>query len=360
LVGGSRAVEYPWHGNTGPHFVLEVTDRCNVACRACYKAKGDSCRPLADLLRDVETARSLRPLQTVSLAGAEPTLHPDLPELVAGVRRMGLRAALITNGVLLDDVLLEKLARAGLDLVMLHIDEGQKRPDLAPHPTAADVTALRITLARRVAAHGMDAGLNATIYPDTLVRLPELVRTVLATPEIGFAFVTHEVDVTGMAAGNGREPATSNTDVAKLMEQEFGVSPYAQWAGGSWISYFIPVVDGSPEPEPVALRPGWLDALLLRVPKWLTGRNMFYCPMRPAMVRLHATLSLLGGGRFGEAARFLARTWGGQPRAKRLVFDGGLRYSPAGVPECGAECPNPTLRNGRLVPVCLADHPLWS
>ena len=204
VPGGSRAVEFPWHGNTGPHFVLEVTDRCNIACRACYKAKTGFIRPLAAILRDVEAACLLRPIQTVSLAGAEPTLHPELPELVERIRRMGLRASLVTNGLLLEDSLLEMLARAGLDVVMLHVDEGQKRPDLPPCPTEEDVTALRLKLARRVAAHGMDAGLNATIYPDTLGRLTRLVRTVLSAPEISFAFITHAVDVAGMAAGSGR------------------------------------------------------------------------------------------------------------------------------------------------------------
>src|SRR5512138_2486230 len=99
-------IRFPWTIRTSPNFLLEVTTGCNVQCRGCYKIKSDGVRPLKEIRRDLETGLRLRRAQTVSIAGAEPTLHPELPEIVAQVRRLGLRAALLTNGLLLTDSLL--------------------------------------------------------------------------------------------------------------------------------------------------------------------------------------------------------------------------------------------------------------
>ena len=43
--------------------------------------------------------------------------------------------------------------------------------------------------------------------------------------------------------------------------------------------------------------------------------------------------------------------------AKRLVFDGGVELTEDGHPSCGDFCPNATILDGRLFPVCLKDIP---
>jgi hypothetical protein len=59
-------------------------------------------------------------------------------------------------------------------------------------------------------------------------------------------------------------------------------------------------------------------------------------------------------GRFTESARVLRRA--GRLGAKRLVFDNGLHTTADGRLDCFDYCPNPTIRNGQFVPVCLADY----
>ena len=75
-------VTLPWTPATAPHFVLEITQACNIDCRGCYKLRGDRTKPLDAIVRDVDLALAETPVQTVSIAGAEPTLHPDLVEVV--------------------------------------------------------------------------------------------------------------------------------------------------------------------------------------------------------------------------------------------------------------------------------------
>ena len=133
----------PWTKKSVPHAVIEITRDCNLTCRACYREKHAGMRPVADILRDVEIIERHQRVHTLSLAGGEPTLHPDLPEIVRAVKSRGHCVSLVTNALLLDDAMLACLAAAGLDIVMIHIDEGQTRPDL---PDPADVAALMVYL----------------------------------------------------------------------------------------------------------------------------------------------------------------------------------------------------------------------
>jgi hypothetical protein len=68
-------------------------------------------------------------------------------------------------------------------------------------------------------------------------------------------------------------------------------------------------------------------------------------------------LNALARGRIAEAVRFLAAARGPQGRlgAKRLVFDNGPMLTYDGRLACADPCPNRSVRNGRLAPVCLSD-----
>ncbi len=357
-------IRFPWTTATAPGLLLEITTGCNVHCRGCYKLKEPGVRSLEEIERDLLTGMRLRRAQTVSIAGAEPTLHPQLPEIVAMVRRHGLRTALLTNAMLLDDdVLLARLKTAGLDLVLAHIDEGQQRPDLPPNATLDDVNQLRLHLTRRIAAHGIDAGLCATIYPDTLQNVSSLVRLMLESEHIGFLFASHYVDVATVALGDGHRwpPTTDNSQVVEMLKRSFGIEPFAEADPARpfhWISYFIPVIygNGDGRGQVVALRSGVLDSLLLSLPRWLSGRNLFYTPSAGAMTLCQVLLNRLAQADLHASARVLsAALRGDRLSAKRMIFDNGLRLTPEGKLDCLEFCPNSTVRNGTLVPICLTD-----
>lgn len=58
-------------------------------------------------------------------------MYPHIIEVISHAAKANLRVMLYTNGVLLDKVMAEKLAEAGLTQVVVHIDRFQSRPDLA-------------------------------------------------------------------------------------------------------------------------------------------------------------------------------------------------------------------------------------
>lgn len=85
--------------------IFYTTHKCNLACSYCTQKEPDV---FSDELSTAETMRLLRIIRretdSIVFTGGEPTLRPDLEELLeAARRRLGFRSVmLITNGTLLD------------------------------------------------------------------------------------------------------------------------------------------------------------------------------------------------------------------------------------------------------------------
>jgi tetraether lipid synthase len=112
---------------------LEITQRCNLDCTACYLSEhSEAVRdiPLEELFRRIDLIFDhYGPHTNVQVTGGEPTLRKR-EELVAVVRRLsqkGLRPALFTNGIRAKRGLLVELVEAGLVDVAFHVDLTQER-----------------------------------------------------------------------------------------------------------------------------------------------------------------------------------------------------------------------------------------
>lgn len=111
---------------------LALTYRCNLSCRFCYvgcRADGlpggwdeGQRMDLAGFRRALEIIRHDARCPSVSLTGGEPTLNPELPEVVAHGKELGLHVNLISNGLRLGDELVGRLADAGLDSAQLSLE----------------------------------------------------------------------------------------------------------------------------------------------------------------------------------------------------------------------------------------------
>jgi MoaA/NifB/PqqE/SkfB family radical SAM enzyme len=96
--------------------------RCNLACTYCNEFDDVSQPvPLTELQRRVDHLAALG-ARVLTLSGGEPTLHPELDDLIAHIRSHGMIAGLITNGYLLTPERIERLNRAGLDHLQISID----------------------------------------------------------------------------------------------------------------------------------------------------------------------------------------------------------------------------------------------
>ncbi|MFN0096537.1 MAG: radical SAM/SPASM domain-containing protein [Dehalococcoidia bacterium] len=112
---------------------LEVTNRCNLKCTTCPQSWGME-EEEADLSPDRvrEFLDQLPRVDRVVLHGiGEPTLNPDLVEILRLVKARGAYALFNSNGLLLRGKLARELVEAGLDEARISIDAAEASTYLA-------------------------------------------------------------------------------------------------------------------------------------------------------------------------------------------------------------------------------------
>ena len=93
----STPVAYQPENNPFQTIMVDVTHRCNMACKNCYIPNRDVPDMDVDWLAGI-LARLPRRAR-IRLAGAEPTMRADLPDIIRTVRRLGHTPLLLTNGL---------------------------------------------------------------------------------------------------------------------------------------------------------------------------------------------------------------------------------------------------------------------
>ena len=371
----------PWTLATVPHAVLDILRGCNVRCRDCFNSRPNRIKPLQEVQSELKSLMRRRKLHSVAIVGGEITLHPELTEIVRMVRGHGLHVELFTNGVELTSELLANLAKAGAEFVILHIETGQKRPDLVEESTVQDIRKLRTQKARMITDFGMEAGLAVTLYPGKLEEAKEAVEFTLASPHVTFLLATLWRDVNGMPklVGNlekgirqfekGEETVTGKDDlempqIRSLLEETFGLTPFASVGSNldendeRWLSYLVAAVHSSGDLRVRrCIRPTKVEKAFLEVTHKMTGRYPFFQNQKALRFALHLLLNGLAGGAFASHAHLLSKCIGPAARlsAKRLVFQ-----SPAKIDNQGRLiychcCPDAVLADDGLVPLCISD-----
>lgn len=110
---------------------LVVIRKCNLSCAYCNEYDKSSEPVPLEMLK--QRARKLKELGafSINLTGGEPTMHPDLPELIRYCRYdlKFLKTTMISNGFYLQPELIQKLNEAGLQDMQISID-GVKPNDM--------------------------------------------------------------------------------------------------------------------------------------------------------------------------------------------------------------------------------------
>ncbi len=109
---------------------VAITYKCNLRCVFCYAGCNCTTQPVND--EKVMSVQEIRDVlykllheggvPSVSFTGGEPTLHKQLPELIAYAKVLGMRVNLITNGTRINPELAQKLADAGLDSAQVSLE----------------------------------------------------------------------------------------------------------------------------------------------------------------------------------------------------------------------------------------------
>jgi MoaA/NifB/PqqE/SkfB family radical SAM enzyme len=96
--------------------------RCNLACGYCNEYDDVSKPvPLAEMKRRVDLLADMG-TSIITISGGEPLMHPELEEVIRHIRRRGMIAGMITNGLLMGVERIRSLNDAGLEHLQISID----------------------------------------------------------------------------------------------------------------------------------------------------------------------------------------------------------------------------------------------
>ena len=341
-----------------PHATIETNRTCNMRCRFCYNLEREAVKPL-DLVRaEIDLALSKRNASTITLLGGEPTLHPDLPEIVAHVKKRGRICQILTNGLVFleegGEKLLDRLKAAGVDRICLHVDEGQTH-------VHSDIDAVRRRLFAALERRKIPYALSLTVEESGLGEIPGLVRRHAA----GRGFE----GVLAVLARDPLPPQRQNAEIEKEYEsfrRELEIEPVAYVpsnlsdADVQWLiyAYFINAATG----RAAALPPRFFRAFS-RGHRLLKGRYPFTLSI-PA--RLAGLCACLVGWIQAIRQPSTALSWLRLFRRSRLGREIRFHFAAVQTPpvynaasgycQLCFHCPDAAIRNGKLTPVCLADR----
>lgn len=106
-----------------PHLILPITYRCDLACKFCYAhsnykhnlPEDRSINRIIEIINDSGC-------KVVNLAGGEPTVRKDLPELISEIKKRCIpdRLSIVTNGQNTRDFdFMKMLKSSGIDFIFL-------------------------------------------------------------------------------------------------------------------------------------------------------------------------------------------------------------------------------------------------
>ena len=175
-----------WRHCRGKLATIFVLCRCTAHCVMCHVQDVYSGADMF-LWRIFELLEELRMLgyDRIDYFGGEPTLRPDLPDMIAAATRLGCHTDIITNGMMLDRKLAARLRESGLRLAMVSLDapwaevhdrirgvRGGFRKALAGIRALAQVAGLRARSSRR----RMEVNIDTVVLPENMELLEEQIE----------------------------------------------------------------------------------------------------------------------------------------------------------------------------------------
>jgi hopanoid biosynthesis associated radical SAM protein HpnH len=189
--------------------MLEPLYTCNLACIGCsterHTGRLEDRLPLEACLKAVDDCGA----PAVSLCGGEPTIYPELKDLIAGIIGRKRHIYLCTNALLLDTKVLGKIPPHRRLTINVHLDGLRKTHDyVCDRDGVFDKAVAMIREAKRLGYHVIT---NTTVFKETSIEeIEELC-----------AFV-RDLDVDGMLLSPGYQYETVKEDIFLTREDMHG------------------------------------------------------------------------------------------------------------------------------------------
>ncbi len=183
--------ERPQRQPPGPVVIWNLVRRCNLTCKHCYSISADVDFPgELDTQQVFSVMDDLRAfgVPVLILSGGEPLLRPDIFDISQRARDMGFYVGLSTNGTLIDEQTIDRVAAVGYDYVGISIDGMRDTHDRFRQKQGAFDASLRgIRLCRDA---GIKVGMRFTPTQDNAHELPALLE-LMERERVDKLYVSH-------------------------------------------------------------------------------------------------------------------------------------------------------------------------
>lgn len=375
---GRKLVKIPWKGRDVPHALIDIIRGCNIVCENCYNTSARQLKSVDDVKKELDLLQSLRKLESVSIIGGEPLLHPNLFEILAVIHERKISIEILTNGLLLNDDNLARFKELGVNVVLLHIEATQNRSDLASQ-TQEEVSKLRRKIAAQVGKFGIEVGLSVTTYREKKSDLILSLKDAMTFPEVNFVLVTlyrnmHTIEdlrgnifdgFKGRTNNQKKEIEYSMSEFEAILKDELSITPFAFLPArhdpnfARWLSYFVSVyLDKDKRPQYHSLSPSFFEPIYLWLYRKIKGHYPFTQKSDPKKLKGHLFINGLFGGDFKGNMLFHKKfkNEGDSLKSLRILVQTGAELDESGNLIYCESCPDAVVKNGTLVPVCIADR----
>ncbi|MEA3291092.1 MAG: radical SAM protein, partial [Pseudomonadota bacterium] len=167
----------PKRNPPGPVVIWNLIRRCNLTCKHCYSISAD-----IDFPGELTAAQTFAVMEDLKqfgvpvliLSGGEPLLRPDIFDISRHAKEMGFYVGLSTNGTLVNDTNIERIAEIGYDYVGISLDGiGRVHDEFRRLDGAFDASLTGVRLCK---AHDIKVGIRFSITQDNAGELPKLLR----------------------------------------------------------------------------------------------------------------------------------------------------------------------------------------
>ena len=147
--------------------MLEPLYTCNLACLGCSVERHTGKLKDRMTVEDCLTAVDDSGAPTVSICGGEPTIYPELPELVSGIIERKRHIYLCTNALLLDTKLFGKIPPHKRLTINVHLDGMRETHDFVTNRKGVfDKATSMLRESKRLGYH---TTINMTVFKETRV-----------------------------------------------------------------------------------------------------------------------------------------------------------------------------------------------
>ena len=346
-----------------PHLTIETNMTCNFKCHSCYNLNTNYVKDLKLVFEEIDTGLRMRKVDTITIMGGEPTLYPDLVKVIRYIKSKGIFCQMLTNGFLIysdhKDLLLNDIKSAGLDRIILHVDKGQ---DIYRDPPA-----VLHSLFAKTGKLNLLTSISWTIYKNEQGYLPELLKEFSSYKNFDgiLALLEKPMDLC-VLPGFNRNQYPNLLEEHTALNNRMNLQPSVYLPNSlddnsvSWLVYMYFI--NSTTFQTFYLSPG-LTRIFQKTYNKIFKKEMFgKPPMRSSFglslvatglmemlanpLRISSLLKLFKNSGGFSNIRFHYLAIQDSPSYNNVLNNVAICYG----------CPDATVRNGKLTPVCLADR----